>query len=257
MPPLSENPSPQELKERVEIAKQVYQMEKARFRKDREERKRDKRLNEEANDTPKQIKSAPQAAPAAPAAPPAGEAVPVPVVPPRPAAVASTPPNKNSQSTKASTPQIASVARGSFPHLEVVSVSKDSPKPSPHQRTLSQSQRPLVKKAVTPPQPTAGPSGINRDGLNGRQRSLHRITKKLADMGFTPTSYSSLPAKIESQVGPVAPATKDEEDNVVTSVLEELLNMSPQSSATPVPSRAERRQSKIDDSSSIPGSWNH
>lgn len=46
MPLLTANPTPQELRERVEIAKQAYQMEKARYRKDREERKRDRRIQE-------------------------------------------------------------------------------------------------------------------------------------------------------------------------------------------------------------------
>ena len=70
-------------------------------------------------------------------------------------------------------------------------------------------------------------------------------------MGFTETAFTSLPGKIEEQVGVSTPVSKDEEDNVVTNVLEELLSMPPQS---PAVSRA-GYNNKADDASSIPGSW--
>lgn len=257
MPLLSANPTPQELRERVEIAKQAYQMEKARYRKDREERKRDRRIQDETPQAP------PAALPATipPAVNPSPVVIPPFIPPPPPMPIVSA----------ASSPQVASAARGSFPPLEVVNISKQSSdkpsplKPSPPKgdKPTAQAPNPILKRVSVSAQAEAGPSGTAKQGLNGRQRSLHRITKKLADMGFTQSDYTALPQKIENQVGPKTPACKDDEDNVVTSVLEELLSMSPRSATpattTPMRSRSPRRYSKTGSTStsstSVPGAW--
>jgi Wiskott-Aldrich syndrome protein len=55
-------------------------------------------------------------------------------------------------------------------------------------------------------------------------RAIARITKKLADMGFSQNAYPALPEKIKAQM-PLGGATisKEMEDDVVTTLLEELL----------------------------------
>jgi len=55
-------------------------------------------------------------------------------------------------------------------------------------------------------------------------RAVARITKKLSDMGFSENAYPALPEKIKAQMpSNGAIISKEEEDNIVTTLLEELL----------------------------------
>ncbi|KAF5385092.1 hypothetical protein D9615_001274 [Tricholomella constricta] len=60
-----------------------------------------------------------------------------------------------------------------------------------------------------------------------KSRAVHRITKRLADMGFTENAYPDLPSKIKIELPSDGFVTKEGEDNIVTTLLEELLTMSP------------------------------
>ncbi|GLB35876.1 hypothetical protein LshimejAT787_0301640 [Lyophyllum shimeji] len=77
-----------------------------------------------------------------------------------------------------------------------------------------------------------------------KSRAVHRITRRLADMGFTENAYPDLLSKIKQQLPADGVLTKDAEDNIVTTLLEELLAMSPKPS---VPSGSASRD--------FPGTW--
>lgn len=50
-------------------------------------------------------------------------------------------------------------------------------------------------------------------------------------MGFTENAYPDLPSKIKAQIPASGVVSKDAEDDIVTTMLEELLAMSPKPSA--------------------------
>ncbi|KAK7064102.1 F-box domain-containing protein [Favolaschia claudopus] len=64
------------------------------------------------------------------------------------------------------------------------------------------------------------------------ERSLHRITKRLAAMGITDKAHPSLPAKIKEQLPPEGTVSEDAENNIVSTLVEELLFMSPKPAAS-------------------------
>lgn len=59
-------------------------------------------------------------------------------------------------------------------------------------------------------------------------------------MGFTDNAYPDLPGKIKGQMPPSGVVSKDTEDDIVTTLLEELLAMKPPESHA---------------NTSIPGAW--
>jgi Wiskott-Aldrich syndrome protein len=65
-------------------------------------------------------------------------------------------------------------------------------------------------------------------------------------MGFTENAYPSLPTKIKTQMPPTGVVNKDGEDDIVTTLLEELLSMSPKPAASGSGMRKDR---------DIPGAW--
>lgn len=69
----------------------------------------------------------------------------------------------------------------------------------------------------------------------------------LPQMGFTANVYPSLPRKVNDLMAAFKPRTKDQEDDIVTTLLEELLALSPK--PTPVPGSGTRKD--LD----LPGSW--
>lgn len=119
------------------------------------------------------------------------------------------------------TAQIVSNARGPYPQLEMVSV--------PH-RHNTYSGPPTRRNAV--------------EGTEGR--AVQRISRRLADMGFTENAYPSIPTKIKTQMPPAGIVNKDSEDDIVTTLLEELLSMSPKPGASGSGLRRDR---------DIPGAW--
>jgi Wiskott-Aldrich syndrome protein len=132
-------------------------------------------------------------------------------------------PNKITEDGASSTPvpapisHIVSNARGPYPELEMI------PVPNSHRRNISAT------------------SGDNEANF------VRRITQRLSDMGFTANVYPSLPRKINDQMADIKPRTKDQEDDIVTTLLEELLTFSPK--PTPVPGSGNRKD--LD----LPGSW--
>lgn len=65
-------------------------------------------------------------------------------------------------------------------------------------------------------------------------------------MGFTENAYPTLPTRVRELLPANKPLTKDNEDDVVTTLLEELLATSPK----PVPSGSGPREDR-----DIPGAW--
>jgi Wiskott-Aldrich syndrome protein len=66
-------------------------------------------------------------------------------------------------------------------------------------------------------------------------------------MGFTENAYPTLPSRIKDLLDANKPSTKDGEDDIVTTLLEELLAMTPQPS--PASGSGPR------DDKNIPGAW--
>ncbi|KAG6910505.1 hypothetical protein DXG01_009924 [Tephrocybe rancida] len=60
-----------------------------------------------------------------------------------------------------------------------------------------------------------------------RTRAVNRITKRLADMGFSENTHPELPTKIKAQLPSDGFVRNDSEDDIVTTLLEDLLAMSP------------------------------
>jgi hypothetical protein len=65
-------------------------------------------------------------------------------------------------------------------------------------------------------------------------------------MGFTDNAYPDLQGKIKGQMPPNGVVSKDAEDDIVTTLLEELLAMSPK---PPAPSGSNVKDANI------PGAW--
>ncbi|KZP04690.1 hypothetical protein FIBSPDRAFT_852064 [Athelia psychrophila] len=76
-------------------------------------------------------------------------------------------------------------------------------------------------------------------------QTIRRITRRIADMGFTETAFPHLPARIRDLLAAKKPTTKEGEDDVVTSLLEELL-AAPQASGSTLRPQGEN----------VPGAWN-
>jgi Wiskott-Aldrich syndrome protein len=68
-------------------------------------------------------------------------------------------------------------------------------------------------------------------------------------MGFTESAYPNLPSRIKDLLDVNKPLSKDSEDDIVTTLLEELLETTPQQTS-PVAGPAPR------DDKNIPGAWN-
>ncbi|KAG5647761.1 hypothetical protein DXG03_008484 [Asterophora parasitica] len=85
---------------------------------------------------------------------------------------------------------------------------------------------------------------IKRHEGDVKLRAVHRITRRLADMGFTENAHPDLPSKIKVELPSDGSLTKEGEDNIVTTVLEDILARSPK---PPVASGSGSRE--------IPGSW--
>ncbi|KAJ7170032.1 hypothetical protein C8R46DRAFT_1217643 [Mycena filopes] len=80
------------------------------------------------------------------------------------------------------------------------------------------------------------------------ERTMHRITKRLAAMGITDKAHPSLPAKIQEQM-PEGHVSDEAENNIVSTLVEELLFMSPK----PTASGSALRDANAD--SELPGAW--
>lgn len=104
-----------------------------------------------------------------------------------------------------SSSHIVSHARGPFPQLEMVSV----------------------------PRRSATLGGRRSEEQQSRVQS--RIIKRLADMGFSETSYPSLPDQVKAQLSQDMTFSKEMEDEIVTNLLETLLATSPTSPTTRTP----------------------
>ncbi|KAJ8516125.1 hypothetical protein ONZ45_g6542 [Pleurotus djamor] len=171
-----------------------YKTEKERYRQEREERRKEKEriaaLRHKVTASPEHQSEAKASTPTVVQETPA----PAPPPPPEP---------------RPKTPVITlpvSQAHGRYPEFEMYSV------PKRHNTHLGHAH------------PTRRPS-------NGEThaRSLSRITKRLADMGFTENAYPSLPSKIRANLNPERLVHKDSEDDIVTTLLEEMLATSPKS----------------------------
>ncbi|TFK36988.1 hypothetical protein BDQ12DRAFT_686201 [Crucibulum laeve] len=79
-----------------------------------------------------------------------------------------------------------------------------------------------------------------------KTRALTRISKRLADMGFTENGYPELLSKIKAHMPVNGVTTNEDEDNIVTILLEELLALSPR------PPAASGSGMREDD---VPGAW--
>lgn len=66
-------------------------------------------------------------------------------------------------------------------------------------------------------------------------------------MGFTANAYPTLPQKISDLMAAIKPRTRDQEDDIVTTLLEELLALSPK----PVPTSGLAANKDLD----VPGAW--
>ncbi|KAF8846051.1 hypothetical protein BDN67DRAFT_976895 [Paxillus ammoniavirescens] len=93
---------------------------------------------------------------------------------------------------------IVSNARGPYPQLEMFSVPRRS-------HTLGNVHR-------------GHGHHENKDN-----RALNRIMRKLSDMGFTEGTYPNLSGKVMDQLLVHPPITKDAEDDIVTTMIEELI----------------------------------
>ncbi|KAF8167606.1 hypothetical protein B0H34DRAFT_670012 [Crassisporium funariophilum] len=118
------------------------------------------------------------------------------------------------------TPLLVSNAWGSYPELEMISVPKRSNTHIGH-GSLRRVERKPEDLTV---------------------RALSRIARKLSDMGFTEKSYPALPEKIKAQMPVTGAITKEQEDDVVTTLLEGLLAAAPRS---PVASGSGLRDNEV------------
>ncbi|KAK0198843.1 hypothetical protein F5146DRAFT_1117509 [Armillaria mellea] len=91
------------------------------------------------------------------------------------------------------TPHLVSQARGRYPQLEMTGVPRRAN--TYHGHTVS---------------------------LSPADRAVGRIVKKLGDMGFTEKGHPDMTSTIRSQVPPEGEVTKELEDNIVTTFIEEL-----------------------------------
>ncbi|KAL1739481.1 hypothetical protein HDZ31DRAFT_49328 [Schizophyllum fasciatum] len=119
-----------------------------------------------------------------------------------------------------------SSARGSYPAFEMFSI------PSQARRSASAQPRRTSTRSST---------------ADGQARGVATITKRLAEMGFTERNSEGLNEKIQDAIPASGSLTKSQEDNIVTSLLEQVLPKSPM--AQPVASGSGTR------TQDIPGTW--
>ncbi|KAJ6503378.1 hypothetical protein C8R47DRAFT_1210636 [Mycena vitilis] len=79
------------------------------------------------------------------------------------------------------------------------------------------------------------------------ERTINRITKRLAAMGITDKAHPSLPAKIKEQLPAEGTISEETENNIVSTLVEELLFMSPK----PAASGSGLREAEHE----VPGAW--
>ncbi|EIN13959.1 hypothetical protein PUNSTDRAFT_95398 [Punctularia strigosozonata HHB-11173 SS5] len=198
-------------RERLEAAKRLYQEEKARYRHEREQRRkeRERKLQE---------RSPPINKDAGPTLPVENDKQPT--------------PRHNTQAPRLIPQwQIVSNARGPYPQLEIFGVGGSRKEPGtafagPSRRHVSD------------------PSGPSESTIT---KSTRRISRKLADMGFTDDKYPRIKSLMGSHVRPDSMLSRTEEDEIVTKMLEEILSFSPKgTNGTPTASRP---------ASTIPTGW--
>ncbi|KAJ3787134.1 hypothetical protein GGU10DRAFT_309632 [Lentinula aff. detonsa] len=204
-----------ELRNQVEAAKLLYKAEKERYRRNREDRRkeRDRRMLEmlgnmslQRDQTVMDDRSALQPPDNVPASP----------ANPAPAAGLSTPLGRGGPGRTA---HIISNARGSFPQFEMVSV------PSP----LGPSTGPRRSHTLPGHALGRGPHGHPHGRRHTSEpedpvsRAVNRINRKLADMGFSETAHPDLAAKVRAAVPQDGALSRDFEDEIVTNLLEELV----------------------------------
>jgi Wiskott-Aldrich syndrome protein len=90
------------------------------------------------------------------------------------------------------------------------------------------------------PTPRRGPVVVETPA----ERTINRITRRLAAMGITDKAHPNLPAKIKEQL-PKGTISEDQENNIVSTLVEELLFMSPK----PAASGSALRDAEV------PGAW--
>ncbi|KAK0246248.1 hypothetical protein EDD85DRAFT_803588 [Armillaria nabsnona] len=112
------------------------------------------------------------------------------------------------------TPHLVSQARGRYPQLEMTGVPRRAN--TYHGHTVS---------------------------LSPADRAVGRIVKKLGDMGFTEKGHPDMTSTIRSQVPPEGEVTKEVEDNIVTTFIEEL-------------DVGHQTPPKASGSKAVPGAWN-
>ncbi|KAJ3892859.1 hypothetical protein GG344DRAFT_44449 [Lentinula edodes] len=153
-----------------------------------------------------------------PEIPPTPSANPAPVAPP-------TPLGRDGSRTA----HIISNARGSFPQFEMVSV------PLPLGPSAGPSAGP--RRSNTLPAHALGHGRGGHHGNLGRPhgrrhtfepedpatRAVNRIQRKLTDMGFSEAAHPDLAAKVREVVPKDGVLTRDNEDEIVTNLLEELV----------------------------------
>ncbi|KAE9398465.1 hypothetical protein BT96DRAFT_920801 [Gymnopus androsaceus JB14] len=216
-----------ELRNQVEAAKLLYKAEKERYRQNREERRKEKTrrmlelmgLLSARRLSPMKLQRPHPAAPA-PADPPSTNTNPAP---------------QQARSMRAGPAHIVSNARGSFPQFEMIGV------PSPGAGSGAGPRR-----SHTLPGHVHGRGyGHGHHGHGGRRhtdsedpatRAVNRINRKLADMGFSETAHPDLPSKIRASIPEDGVVTRDKEDDIVTSLLEELVIRTKSPAAGPVAS---------------------
>lgn len=77
---------------------------------------------------------------------------------------------------------------------------------------------------------------------------IRPLTNFSFQMGFAEAAHPTIPAKIKELITSLKPLSKDREDDIVTTMLEELLAMSPK--PTPGPSGSGARNDQ-----DLPGAW--
>ncbi|VDB86574.1 unnamed protein product [Peniophora sp. CBMAI 1063] len=174
-----------DIKASLEAAKENYKREKARYRAEREARRRRREQGGETHGS----NDDPQ----------------TPVAPPREMHVAI-------DDTRPTTPprQIISNARGGFPQLEMISL------PSPKSPKSPRRARAVSGSAAARPVPRSDSQPINQ--------AMRNIVEKLDTMGFNDTTHPSLSSRIDARLPLDAEISKDKENDVVNSVVDDLLS---------------------------------
>ncbi|KIP12564.1 hypothetical protein PHLGIDRAFT_113644 [Phlebiopsis gigantea 11061_1 CR5-6] len=162
--------------------------------------------------------------------------------------------------------QLVSNARGTFPQLEMFSV---SPRRHHTIHGMRDRQRIIPGPPAPPPvlvQPPPGPPPhIHSPStpMSPTSRIRLNITRRLADMGFTSADYQALPRKISLRVARLEEVrqvkgdpevSREAEDAAVAEVLEELLSQPSRPSAAGSPSAGPSTLRRSN--TTVPGAWN-